>query len=111
MSAAGLFLSFTAFGAFLIRRRGSVPCGCSSDGKPVTGAVVARALALFAIAALGLAAGPQALNDVSLSECVVAVTSISSFAVLVWTLPAALGQPRPRQEQIGEATVLRLPRA
>jgi len=94
--AVAAYASFTAYGAFLLRSRPGVPCGCSAGGEePANEATVGRSAALALIAVVALL-GTSSLHA-SMQELEFAFTLLagSALALLTWLLPAALHLPTP----------------
>ncbi len=91
-AAAAIYAGFTAYGAYLVRKRPGVPCACSSDAHPIDAAVTVRALALAGLAVVAAVAAPVGVG-LAAREVAVIVMASGVYAFALWTLPAALGDP------------------
>ncbi len=87
---AGLLALLAAYAAWVVRRRGGGPCGCSRADLPMTGWVGARAAALAGLALAGAAtAGPVP----PAAELPIVLLAAAALACLLWQLPAAMHDP------------------
>jgi hypothetical protein len=82
---------YAAYSYALVKLRPGAPCGCSANRMPANHGVTWRAASL---AVLGLAAvfAPRAPDVSAQSTALVAGVAI---AVLLWSLPSSMHQPRP----------------
>jgi hypothetical protein len=92
LAAAGALLAgYALYGAYVLRNRPGVPCGCAGSGDtPLTGWVVTRAAAL---AALALAGARWSAPFPHGGRLAITLVAGAVFAVLLWTLPLALHDP------------------
>lgn len=90
IAIAGLFVVYTLYSSFLVRRRPGVPCGCSSDDISTSVWVIARAAALAGAAGAAALMPGRVAGLSSSADFVVVVLSAGAFAVLLWNLPGAL---------------------
>lgn len=91
-AAAALYGCYAIYGGYLLTRRPGTPCACSSDMQPIDISVIGRAAVLAGLACVALALAPVGAG---LSATEVAVTALAStaYAVVLWSLPAALRDP------------------
>jgi hypothetical protein len=91
LAAASLYAVYAAYGAFLLSRHSTAPCGCSPGDDPVNVWVALRAAALGAAAALAFSAPERTLShSAPLDELALAGLATAAFAVVLWALPAAM---------------------
>jgi hypothetical protein len=90
-AACALLTGYGLYGSYVLRNRPGVPCGCAGSGDtPMTGWVVARAVALAALALAG-AAEPGTFPQGA--RLAITLAAGSAFAVLLWTFPLAMHDP------------------
>lgn len=94
-AAALLFATYAGYTRHVLASGRGGPCGCARAELPLSGWVTARAAALAACAATGtllitLAEAAQPGNG---PQAVTAALAAVAFALLLWTLPAALHDP------------------
>lgn len=101
IAATAVFASYTAYSAWLWRRRPGVDCGCGGGEERATASTVARA-GIFGLAALAaaLCAG-STTSGLQAHELLLGVLAAGSCGVIVWSLPAALTAPPVRAELEG----------
>ena len=93
--AASLYGCYALYGAFLVRWRPGVPCACSHEvaaSNPIDAPVVGRAGILAALAALAALHTPLAQGLAASELTIVGLASIT-YALALWTFPAALRDP------------------
>jgi hypothetical protein len=93
VAGAAIFAVFTAYTAALLRRGGSVPCGCTGDDVPVSAWAVARAAALTAASIAAAIGALTPLTNLAPAEACVAAVAATTFATLLWIFPDALFDP------------------
>jgi hypothetical protein len=95
LAGAALLLGLAgAYGWYVISTGRGGPCGCSRLELPMTGWVVARAVALAALALVALALSDSVLPLVRPGTgLAVVLLAAASFAFLLWQLPAAMHDP------------------
>ena len=94
--AASLLVLVGAYGWYVVSTGRGGPCGCSRLELPMTGWVVARALALAALALVALALSDSVLPLVRPGTgLAIVLLAAASFAFLLWQLPAAMHDPAP----------------
>ncbi|MCW2886538.1 MAG: hypothetical protein QOE54_6551 [Streptosporangiaceae bacterium] len=90
-AACALLTGYALYGWYVVRNRPAVPCGCAGSGDTrLTGWVVARAVALAALALAGAVWTAPLPHGGRLAVILLAG---AVFAVLLWTLPLALHDP------------------
>lgn len=90
--AAALFAGYAVYGWYVLRTRPRVPCGCASDGTPMSGWVVGRAGALAVLSVTAAAGSVPATSSNGAHAAIVSLVSMV-FAVLLWLLPTAMFDP------------------
>lgn len=91
-AGAVLLGAYALYGLYVLRARPGVPCGCASDGTPMSVWVAARAAAL-ALASLVAAAGAgRAVAAHGPDAAILALASVV-FAATLWSLPLAMADP------------------
>lgn len=93
-SAVIAYLSLTAYGLALLRWRPGAPCGCGSASQPVSGWTVARSATLGVLALVALRAGSITVPSESPYRLSVLLLAATTFTILIWQLPRAMGQLR-----------------
>ena len=98
-AAALLFAGYTGYTRHVLASGRGGPCGCARSELPLSGWVTVRAAALAAFAATGallagLAGAPPLPGTVA--QTATAALAAVAFALLLWTLPAALHDPEAR---------------
>ncbi|THA26437.1 methylamine utilization protein MauE [Streptomyces sp. RKND-216] len=95
-AAALLFTGYAAYTRHVLASGRGGPCGCARSELPLSGWVTVRAAALAALATTGAVltglAGAPTLPGTT-AETATAALAAAAFALLLWTLPAALHDP------------------
>ena len=92
IGCALLFAGYAVYGLYVLRTRPGVPCGCASDGTPMSGWVTGRAAAL-ALASAAAAAGAGPATSSRGEHVAVIALSSAVFAIAAWLLPVAMADP------------------
>lgn len=91
-AATFLYVCYAIYGLYLFRERPGAPCGCSQNAEPIGGLVVARAATLAGLALVSLLSAPLPAQLPALDAAVTTLASLG-FGLILWQLPAALGNP------------------
>jgi hypothetical protein len=94
LAAAVLYVSFAIYSVLLLQWRPQAPCGCGTQGQPVSSWTIGRAATLAAVASVLLLVDlPLVVSTEDLARLSIILLSSAALTVLFLRLPDAMGQP------------------
>jgi hypothetical protein len=95
LAAAALYAAFAGYGALLLRWRPTAPCGCGTQGQPVSAWTIGRAAALAAVCGVLAVATPSliAVPTENLARLSIVLLAGAALTVLLLRLPYTMVQP------------------
>ena len=94
LAAAALYVSFAIYGVLLLQWRPQAPCGCGTQGQPVSAWTIGRAATLATVSSVLLLVDmPFVVSTEDLARLSIILLSGAALTVLFLRLPDTMAQP------------------